>query len=271
MTPIPTSMVVVASPPVQLYLNVDVQPDFTTFLGRAELTNGTPPVGSISYGPPLAPGRYWFGIFNPSGVTQDVTVGVFLTYNAGAALTLDYFSAGPLALRDDAVTMSDFIFVTNAEAIQNFSVGLRVDHPRISDLVFHLVSPSGARYLLMENRGGQDTNGCGSTVITTNIINVSANGNRAPSTNFINTGVTTGTFPITYNFYSAVDEMTIYYGTNVVPANRIYDTGFTNNGPPGGPFTHTTFSISFAPTNAVTSTYLTVVMNQFGNPSPRTK
>ena len=115
------------------------------------------------------------------------------------------------------------------------NAGIVVQHPRISDLVFHLISPDGTRVLLMENRGGQSTNGAGAIVVTTNLVNVSPNGNGAPSTNIINVGVTTGTlFPITYNFYTVPDEMTIYYGTNADPTYLILDTGFTNNPPLGG-------------------------------------
>jgi len=42
--------------------------------------------------------------------------------------------------------------------------------PRISDLVFHLISPDGTRVLLMENRGGADTNGAGVTMLVTNVV-----------------------------------------------------------------------------------------------------
>ncbi len=61
--------------------------------------------------------------------------------------------------------------------------------------------------------------------------------------------------------------MTIYYGTNTDPANLIYDTGVVNNptnGLPGPTNTiPVTFTLNFAPTNGVVSTYLTIVMDQF--------
>ena len=65
--------------------------------------------------------------------------------------------------------------MTNTDLIQDLNVGLRVDHPRISDLVFHLISPDGTRYLLMENRGGTSTNGAGATLLTTNVTTTITN------------------------------------------------------------------------------------------------
>jgi subtilisin-like proprotein convertase family protein/sugar lactone lactonase YvrE len=253
-------------PPIQLFLNNDVPPDFFTFLEETDLTNSTPGgwSGSLSYGPPLAPGRYWIGLFNPDTVPHDVSLDVILSYSPAAALTVDYASTGPLSLRDDAVVTDSILVSTNA-AIQSFSVGLRVDHPRISDLVFHLISPSGARYLLMENRGNQTTNGCGATVVITNTINVNANGNWRPNTNIVDTGVTSGTFPITYNFFVQPDQMTVYYGSNVItPANLAFDTGMTNNVLPGPGTIARTINVTYPPTGVpATSTFLTIIMNQF--------
>ena len=57
-------------------------------------------------------------------------------------------------------------------------VGLRVDHPRVSDLVFHLISPSGTRVLLVENRGGTTTEGMGATITITNVVPVTSSGRR---------------------------------------------------------------------------------------------
>ena len=81
----------------------------------------------------------------------------------------------------------------------------------------------------MENRGGTTTNGAGAMIFTTNSVNVTANGTAQPNTNYLNVGESSGTLAITYNFYTAPDEMTIYYGTNTNPANVIYDTGVVSN------------------------------------------
>ncbi len=127
-----------------------------------------------------------------------------LAFNASAITTLNYASTGPVPLLDDAVTTNS-IMVTNTDLIQGFNVGLRVDHPRISDLVFHLISPDGTRYLLMENRGGQTTNGCGATIITTNdIANVTANGTTNASTNFVVVSQSSGVLPISWDFFTVL-------------------------------------------------------------------
>jgi len=265
------------TPPVQLHLASQTQPTVSNYLAEADLNLGTPPGNSISYGPPLAPGRYFIGLFNPNQTTpQIVHIGVNLAFNASAVTTLDFDSAGPVPLVDDAVT-TNTIMVNNTNLIEGFNVGLCVAHPRISDLVFTLISPAGTRYLLMENRGGQSTNGCGAEIITTNNFPpVNASGGAASQTNIFNVGMTSGKLPITYNFYSVPDEMTVYYGTNITSANVALDTGFTNN-PPIPPFTTNNagtntypevLTVSFPPPGVqATSTYLTIVMNQFGNPN----
>ncbi len=57
-----------APQPIQMYLGTNVEPTFTSYLVRADLTNGVPPGNSISYGPPLQPGRYFVGLYNPSDI-----------------------------------------------------------------------------------------------------------------------------------------------------------------------------------------------------------
>ena len=270
------------NPPYFLTLAVKYgsAPTLTSFDESVLLNLATVPVpwlgNSISVGPPLTPGTYWVGIYNPDPVnTHTVEVGARLSFSAAAEFTVDFASTDtPIPLPDDAVT-TDYINVPTNAVIEAFNVGLRVDHPRISDLAFTLVSPAGARYLLMENRGAYTINGCGVTTVTTNIVNVSPKGTGLPQTNFIFTGEFSGSLSITYNFFGRVDQMTVYYSTNVIPANLIYDTGFTNNGVPpydskgngNPPYTPRTITVKFAPTNSISSPYLTIIMNQFGNPN----
>ena len=223
--------------------------------------------------PILQPGLYVYAIFNPPGnPPQTVTIITTLQLDLNGVKPIQFNSVGNEPLFDDMVNYSS-INVTNQERIVTTEVGLRIDHPRVSDLAVTLVSPRGTRVLLVENRGGLDTNGFGSTIIDTNIFNVTANGTALPNTNFINIGKTSGTFPITYNFYTEQDQMTVYYGTNVTPANLILDTGFTNNPPvipgdlfPGSNTIPQTVIVSFPPPGVpATNTYLTIVINQFGN------
>ena len=56
--------------------------------------------------------------------------------------------------------------------------------------------------------------------------------------------------------------MTVYYGTNITPANLVLDTGMINN--PGNVWA--TITATYPPATATTvSTILTIIMNQFGN------
>jgi subtilisin-like proprotein convertase family protein len=148
----------------------------TNYDKTVTLNNGTPPGGTISIGPSdiprIQPGRYFVTLYNPSATPQQYFI--IATLGIGQVQAVDFNGGGSVPLLDDAVTYS---YLTNYptanstnETIATIAVGIRVDHPRISDLVFHLISPDGTRYLLMENRGGTSTNGAGGTIITTNRV-----------------------------------------------------------------------------------------------------
>jgi subtilisin-like proprotein convertase family protein len=219
-------------PPIQMYFNTNTEPNFTSYLIKTLLTNGVPPGNSISYGPPLQPGRYFVGLFNPDIVAHQVYIIVTLAFNA-AAIERDTFTPiGSTPLLDDAVSYS-YIDVTETKAIQEFSVGLRVDHPRISDLTFTLISPGGTRYLLMENRGGQSTNGAGATIITTNIFSGTASGGPAGATNVYDFKQTSGTIPISWEFYTVPDQMDVYYESNLIFTTGLVSGSGTTNIPYG--------------------------------------
>ena len=126
---------------------------------------------------------------------------------------MDFDSTGPVPILDDAVT-TNYIFVTNTDLIQDFNVGLRVDHPRISDLVFHLISPDGTRYLLMENRGGTSTNGCGAAIVTTNIVPAHLPAVRPPPPTSLILARPPARSPSITISYTIPDQMTVYASTN---------------------------------------------------------
>ncbi len=262
----------ISNPPMELFAEQIANvipplppPTDTNEIGPALLNNGTPPGNSISVGPPLLPGRYWYRVYNPTGnlavpagTNNLYIIAIPTGFSASAISTVDYASSGPVPILDDAVTTNS-ITVTNTDIIQDFSVGLRVDHPRISDLVFHLISPDGTRHLLMENRGGNTTNGCGATILNNFFSPASASGGPTSSTNFIDTGETSGTLNISYNFFPIPDQMTVYYSANITPANLITNTGFISNAGQ--------FNLTYGPGS---STFITVIMNQFGNTNPGT-
>jgi hypothetical protein len=179
-------------------------------------------------------------------------------------------------LLDDAVTDGS-IGVTDSNPIVSVEVGVVIAHPRESDLALTLISPEGDRILLAENRGGTDTNGYGIATLQTNYVNVSDNGTSLPDTNTFNIGTNSGSVPIVYNFYTAPDEMSVYYGTNVSPQYLILDTGMTNNPTkPGTNYLGTntypeTLTVTFPPPGIpATNTFITVVMNEFGNTNTST-
>ena len=248
---------VVTFPPLQMFEKLGDYPTLTNYDKSVFLTNGTPPGGAISIGPsdvpPLQPGRYYVGIYNGS-TTPYTSVFVIARVQLGQVATVDFSATGPTNLLDDAV-MDSTINVTNTQPIAAIGVGLRVDHPRISDLVFHLISPDGTRYLLMENRGGLSTNGAGITLLTTNsIANVNQSGTTNAVTNFIAVSQSSGTLPISWNFFNIPDQMTVYDTTNNFTTNNlIFDTGMVS----GSGQTNLAFT--------TTSGYLTIIMNQFGN------
>jgi subtilisin-like proprotein convertase family protein len=256
-----TNLPPTSTSPLQLYLDYGVQPDFSNYLESVWLTNGLPPGNSISYGPPLLPGRYFVGLFNPDTVSHDAYLLSTLGGFASVILPGDYTTNGPI-LRDDAVNSST-IFISSTQQIASVDVGFVVEHPRISDLTFTLVSPTGQRILLMENRGGTTTNGAGDVFITTNnFAPVTANGGAAPQTNYLNLGQTSGELTINYDMLTIPDQMTVYYGTNssdFTTANALFNSGFVPN--------TGTITVNFGPGP---STYVTIIMNQFGNPNSGT-
>jgi len=261
--------------PLQMYEEFGAEPTLNAYDQEADLTNcitgnyptGLDPGNTISVGPPLNVGRYFIGIYNPSS-SQTATVFLGATLGLGSTVNDTYNYAntnGTQLLLNDAVTSGSGVFVTATQTIASVNVGMVVTAPQISDYTFTLISPTGQRVLLMENRGGSDTNGAGSLLLYTNIINSTAAGGAAANTNYLTVSPLGETVRITYNFYTVPDEMTIYAGTNPATftgpyANPAlpYDTGFTNN--PNGQ--NTTIYVTVPPGY----TNITIIMNEFGNP-----
>jgi subtilisin-like proprotein convertase family protein len=254
-----TNLTQTAVPPLEMFLLNGNPPTFTDFDFEVLLNQGVPPGNVISDGPPLAPGRYWVGVFNPSSTAQ--TIFLLAVLNGPTLVNEPLFfsatNASPITI--DAVTNTS-VFVANTNIISSMNVGLVVQYPRISDLAFTLVSPSGQRILLMENRGGTSaTNAGGVFMITNSIGNISASGSFEPNTNYINVGANEGSLTVSYNMFTIPDEMTIYYGTNsaTFATNNpafLFDSGMVSGS--------SNVTVTFGPGN---STYLTIIMNQFGN------
>jgi subtilisin-like proprotein convertase family protein len=148
--------------PLDLYVRRGRAPTFDDYDYYAELE---PPTNTFSFGvrdvPPLVAGRYFIGVYNPGANTVNFNIRIELDRNLRDDAREGYGSADtPLALADQALTTST-LFVPSSRPVVNARIGLRVDHPRVSDLAVRLVSPQGTRLLLVENRGGLAPTGFG--------------------------------------------------------------------------------------------------------------
>lgn len=126
----------------------------------------SPPGGNVVLDgtdvPPLVPGgTYYVAFQNNNAFPIDINV-VFLFGKSLRPLgTRTFFSTRQVSLLDDAYT-SSIINITNEERIVDLKVGVRIDHPRQSDLTMRLLSPNGTKIMLAEARGGLDGTGYGS-------------------------------------------------------------------------------------------------------------
>jgi len=204
--------------------------------------------------PPLRPGRYYLGLYNPHGVDQDVVLRATVMVDPRGVTPIGWTGVGNLPVLDDAVGHYTQ-FVTNNARIAQLEVGLRIDHPRVSDLAVTLISPHGTRVLLVENRGATDPNGFGSSLVVTNFMPVTANGSNQPQTTVIESGAPAGTLTIDYDFFQVPDQMTVYYeGTLLWDSGMIAGTGRK--------------TLTYGPG---VGTQVTIVMNEFGNTNATTR
>ena len=215
--------------PVALYVRRGNAPTQTSF-DQMLAVNGLSGCLSLNLSntPSFSPGRYYIAIFNSNGIPQAITLDMTVDFDPNGPVPVTYTAAGPTPILDDAASFST-IQVTNASPVLSVNVGVRIDHPRVSDLVLTLVSPSGTRVLLDENRGGTSTNGMGLNILLTNSVYASSSGGPPASTNIINTPSTSGSLTIAYSFYSEADTLHVYSGTNLTPANLIFDSGAVLN------------------------------------------
>lgn len=140
--------------PLEIYIRRGDFPDRVNYdkAGTNDAPGGTVTLG-LGDNPPLQAGRYYIGTYNPNNCSLIYTQGVAFEWGLEPVETTTYVSTNtPAFLFDDALT-NNIITVTNFRTVADVSVGVRLDHPRASDLVLHLTSPQGTRILLYENRG----------------------------------------------------------------------------------------------------------------------
>ncbi len=150
--------------PLDLYLRREELPTLTQFDKRALGTNDAAGLTlrlTRTDIPPLNPGQYFIGVYNPN----EVPVEFRLEFNFERDLIIDaeqpfFPDELDVPITDDAITQST-IFIPDTRGVADVKVGLRIDHPRASDLTMHLTSPLGTRVLLSENRGGDELMGWG--------------------------------------------------------------------------------------------------------------
>lgn len=156
--------------PLDLYLKRGELPALTNYdaVGIRVAGGGTQLIIGIDSTPPLVPGTYYLGVYNPNLTKADYSVIMFLEYgiNGETAATLN---GGPMSLLDNATTNS-VIEVRQDKVVTGAEVGLRLDDPRIADLSIHLVSPQGSRLLLSEMRGGTNATAFGASFPPTNRV-----------------------------------------------------------------------------------------------------
>ncbi|MGA1235659.1 MAG: S8 family serine peptidase [Limisphaerales bacterium] len=241
--------------PLDLYLRREQLPDFDLYDKMARIPGDG---GSLTItredSPPLNAGQMFIGVYNPNdqAVTFRLQVTLELDLNAvnrGGVQSKDT----PLPVLDDAVTRSE-IFVPEERPVLDVRVGVRTEHARASDLVFHLISPQGTRILLAENRGSDSTNGYGATLFKTNVVSRTSTGGPEEDRQVIHTGVRQGILKVDYQFYVVPDRLTVYYD-----GQAIFKTGLI-----GG---SRSFTVPFGPG---TSTNLMIVVNEGGSTAPST-
>jgi len=202
--------------------------------------------------PPLNAGMYVIRTCNLGVNSAKIFIQAFIEYDYSGLIPTKFTSTSPTPILDDAVTYST-INVPVKDRLISVEAGVRVDHPRVSDLAFTLISPSGTRVLLSENRGGLTTTGMGGDMFATNMIPVSYAGTNNPVTNTINIGLPAGSIRIDWDFYPLPDQMVVYYeGAKLFDSGMVSYSGTTN----------LTFSGA--------SSFITIIMNPDGNPDPRT-
>ncbi|HEY5911594.1 MAG TPA: S8 family serine peptidase [Verrucomicrobiae bacterium] len=204
--------------------------------------------------PPLAAGAYAVRVCNsgPDSAAVGVAYGFTLETEPHAPVRFTSDDRAPIV--DDAVSTWAILVTNTDQVITALDVGVRIDHPRVSDLVVRLVSPAGTRVLLQENRGGLSVAGMGADVIWTNTVGTNYSGGPEAVTNTLETFQHSGTVSIDYDFITLPDQMTVYYENT-----RLLDTGMVS----GSNYTTLTYGPG-------ASTYVTIVMNENGNPSADT-
>ena len=151
--------------PLDLYLRHEELPTQTLYDKRTLGLAGDAMVGvrlTPRDIPPLNAGRYFIGVYNPNEVAVDFRLNYEVERNLVVDAEQPFFTDDfEIPILDDGLTLAE-IYVPDTRPIAEAKIGIRLDHPRLSDISLRLVSPEGTQVMLMENRGADTENALGS-------------------------------------------------------------------------------------------------------------
>lgn len=151
--------------PLEIYVNRGPNPPTTNdweYFQEIPAGGGCLVIDEFS-SPPILPGLYTILVFNSGNACVDFGYSATASGNKLEDRFVNYvYTNGPINLVDDALKPAVLNVATNG-LVLDARVGVRLDHPRVSDLTLHLVSPQGTRWLLGENRGAFSPDGLGAT------------------------------------------------------------------------------------------------------------
>ncbi|HKQ37608.1 MAG TPA: S8 family serine peptidase [Verrucomicrobiae bacterium] len=237
--------------PVDVYIRRGARPTLTVYdkYGRVDYPGGVVEHGRYDF-PSLQSGRYHIGIYNPNNADVELRLFIAFQYSLSPIETTTYESGASTTIPDD-LTTSFTMAVTNARTVAAVKVGVRIDHPRLSDLALHLVSPEGTRILLTENRGLSLGTNYGEGIPQSFVIPFTSNGDANEFRTNINTTVRQGVVRLNVSPHTLKDTFRVYYD-----GKRIFDSGYISGD-------NIIFNIPYGPG---LSTFVEVVVNEGGNP-----
>ena len=242
--------------PLDVYIRRNLRPTLTDYDKNGRVF---PPGGVVEHGrydfPSLRSGRYHIGIHNPNSAPVRFRIRIEFQYSLQPLELFSYTSTNAATIIPDDLTTNFVIGVTNSRNVADVKVGVRIDHPRLSDLVLHLVSPEGTRILLTENRGLSLGTNYGVGIPEDFIFPFASAGTADEFRTNIDATERQGFVRINYDFFNAQDYVRVYY-----EGRKIFDSGFINGAG--------VFNIPFGPG---ISTFVEVVVNEGGNPNGGTQ
>lgn len=159
--------------PLEIYVRREAFPDVSNPDNNDKYATVFPPGGgeltiSIRDVPPLTPGRYFVAVYNPNNFEVCYRIRARVERGLDGRLTKS-FESGTInrSLTDHAVTYSA-VTVDDSRPVTAIGAGLRIEHPRLSDLSIRLINPLGDSTVLVENRGRTNATALGRELITTN-------------------------------------------------------------------------------------------------------